>query len=283
MKLLKRIGVILLVLILSFVSLVVYENNHLSIKNETIVSDKFDKEIDNCSIVYFCDLHYGNYIKDNYLKKVVDAINDENPDLVIFGGDLIDKLDKRFINDVDKKTLTDELNRINSKYGKYAILGNHDYCNGSYEIVESIYSNSGFKLLKDECTSIDINNNTINLLGIDSLFFHWDPFIETYKNIDASNYTFAIIHHPDLIDYLLDYHFDYVLSGHSHGGQIYIPFLIDKYNFYGCNKYFKGKYDSINNNNEPFVVDVSNGVGRTKINIRLNAEAEISKYILMSK
>ena len=283
MKLLKRVIVIFLILLISFVSLIVYENNHLSIINKTITSDRFNEDIDGYSIIYFSDLHYGNFIKDNYLEKVVDTINNENPDLVIFGGDLIDKLDHRPINDKDKKTLINELNRIDSKYGKYAILGNHDYCNGSYEIVENIYLDSGFELLKDECTSVNMNNNTINLLGIDSLFFHWDPFIDPYKKIDDRNYTFAIIHHPDLIDYLLDYRFDYVLSGHSHGGQIYIPFLIDKYNFYGCNKYFKGEYNSINNNNEPFVVDVSNGVGRTKINIRLNAEAQITKYILKSK
>lgn len=278
MKLVKRILIIIFVCVLILVGLITYNNNKIELRQEEIISNKLDN-LENYHVIYFSDLHFTNFINKDYLEKVINRINEEEPDLVIFGGDLIDKLQDNPINDKEKNDLIDALSSIKAKNGKYAILGNHDYNNGSYEIVENIYFKSDFKLLKDSCIEVAIDDsNSINLLGIDSLFFSWDLFLDSYKDINPNNYTFAIIHHPDLIDYLLDYPFDYVLTAHSHGGQIYIPLFEKLYHrIYGCNKYFRGIYNFDN-----YTIDVSNGVGRTKLNARFNADSEIVKYTLKS-
>lgn len=283
MKYIKRLLIVVVILLLGVTTLIYYYNNHIVVRNEIIESEKFNETIDGYSIVYFSDLHYTNFINEKFLNRVVETINKENPDLVIFGGDLIDKLQDTSISDKEKESLMNGLKKIKNKNGKYAILGNHDYSNGSYEIIKDIYAKSEFTLLKDDCVSLKLNDdNNINLLGVDSLFFSWDIFLDSYNNIDTNNFTFAIIHHPDLIDYMLNINFDYVLSAHSHGGQIYIPMFKEKYNIYGCNKYFVGKYES-NNSNGKFIIDVSSGLGRTRFNVRLNTNAEIVKYELRSK
>lgn len=230
MKHIKRLAIVVVILLLGMIIFICYNNNHIVVRNEIIESEKFDESIDGYTIVYFSDLHYTNFINEKFLNKVVEKINKENPDLVIFGGDLINKLQDTSMNEKEKESLIKGLSNIKSKNGKYAILGNHDYSNESYQTVEDIYSKSNFTLLKDNCTNVEINNdNKINLLGIDSLFFSWDLFLKAYENIDKNNFTFAIIHHPDLIEYMLNINFDYVLSGHSHGGQIFIPMFKDKY------------------------------------------------------
>ena len=109
----------------------IYNNNSLTIREEKISSEKF-KDLDNYTVIYFSDLHYTNFIKEKFLEKVIKNINSQNPDLVIFGGDLIDKLEDKDIKDKQKETLIKALNNINAKNGKYAILGNHDY-DTSYE------------------------------------------------------------------------------------------------------------------------------------------------------
>lgn len=283
MRFIKKLLTVIISILMIVVSLVCYYNNHVVIRNETIESNLFSKDIDGYTIIYFSDLHYTNFINEKFLNKLVEKINNENPDLVIFGGDLIDKLQETSISQADKNSLIKQLSNIKSNNGKYAILGNHDYSNGKYEIINDIYTKSGFSLLKDSCVNLKLNeNDSINLLGVDSLFFSWDLFLESYNNIDTNNYTIGIIHHPDLIDYMPDINFDYVLSGHSHGGQVFIPLLKNKYNIYGCNKYFKGKYKTSNNIKE-YTMDVSSGVGRTRINIRLFSNSEIVKYELKHK
>lgn len=280
MKSAKRLIIIITAVLVTIVSLIIYYNNVIVVRNETIKSDLFSEDIDGYTIIYFSDLHYTNFINEKYLNRLVEKINDENPDIVIFGGDLINKLQDKQISNEDKENLINELSKINNTNGKYAILGNHDYSEGSYEYVKDIYSKSDFTLLKDNCVSIKINEkDTINILGIDSLFFSWDMFLESYNNIDTNNYTIGVIHHPDLVEYMPNTKFDYVLSGHSHGGQIYIPLLKNNYNIYGCTKFFKGKYETCNNIKQ-YTIDVSSGVGRTRINMRLFTNSEIVKYKL---
>lgn len=133
------------VVLLTLFSFVIYNNNSLTTREEKISSEKF-KDLDNYTVIYFSDLHYTNCIKEKFLKIVIKNINSQNPDLVIFGGDLIDKLQDKDIKDKQKETLIKALNNINAKDGKYVILGNHDYSKGSYEIVKEIYDKSGFIL-----------------------------------------------------------------------------------------------------------------------------------------
>ena len=80
---------------------------------------------DGLKVVHFSDLHYLRLTNKDTLKTVVDEINLINPDIVFFTGDLVDKDFE--LNDNDEEELTNLLSDINSKYGKYVVIGNHDY------------------------------------------------------------------------------------------------------------------------------------------------------------
>ena len=90
-----------------------------------INTSDIDNSFDGLKIVQFSDLHYLRVVNKDMVKKIVNEINLINPDIVIFTGDLIDKDFNP--TDSEENDLITLLSSINSKYGKYAIIGNHDY------------------------------------------------------------------------------------------------------------------------------------------------------------
>ena len=84
--------------------------------------------------MHFSDIHYNRAISSAKINQIVDEINLINADIVVFSGDLIDK-DVDLSGD-DYKFLTEAFNNINAKYGKYAVLGNHDY-NDMDKVIEA--------------------------------------------------------------------------------------------------------------------------------------------------
>lgn len=220
-------------------------------------------------IAYFSDLHYPNYIDEQYLDKVVNQINIYKPDVVLFGGDLIEN--SLSGNDLDY--LISSLKTIDAKYGKYAIYGEYDLeSNYTKNKIQNIYEESNFRILNNQNISLDINNETINIIGLNSLE---KDINEAFKNVDTNNYTFVLCHYPDDFIGLKNYNFDYCLSGHSHGNQIYVP-IINLLNLSdGAKEYNRGK-KTVDNK----TLDITNGVGRTNNNARFLADAEIVLYRL---
>ena len=249
----------------------------LTIREETLKSDKFDKSLDGLTIAFFSDVHYGNFINDDDIDKLIDTINLINPDVVIFGGDLIDRFSQHPIPVEQRELLSDKLSNIKAKIDKYAVLGNHDEdVQPAKDEVNKILTNAGFKVIEN--TNVQISNGTdkcINLIGIDSMLCGTPDIASAYEGIADGNYTIAISHCPDIFDEIDTTITDYVLSAHSHGGQVYLPLINIFYRPYGCEKYFRGKHHSNN-----ATLDITNGSGLTNKSIRLFADAEVVFYKL---
>ena len=94
-------------------------------KEYTIYNESLPNGFDGMKIVHFSDIHYNRAITSEKIDKIIDEINLINADIVVFTGDLIDK--DMVITDNDYEYLTDSFSKISARYGKYAVLGNHDY------------------------------------------------------------------------------------------------------------------------------------------------------------
>ena len=143
-KFLKWLFIITLIII----SIIIYARYigtlGLITKEYTIKDTNLPSDFDGLKIVHFSDLHYNRALNITKLNKVVKEINNINPDIVVFTGDLIDKDSN--LTDNDYIELSNILNNINAKYGKYAILGNHDI--GEYKDSDiKTYTNSNFTFL----------------------------------------------------------------------------------------------------------------------------------------
>lgn len=146
----KKIKILFIILLIFIILIICYsryiEPEKLVVKEITVETEM---DIEECRIVFFTDTHFGALYDEKHIERIVEMINGRNADIVIFGGDLLDNYarDKEIL---DLEYLQEELSRIETKDGKYAVFGNHDYGGGAFRIYETFMNDCGFHVLDDE-------------------------------------------------------------------------------------------------------------------------------------
>lgn len=273
-----RILTILAIIIIAFLAYITLITPSLFEVHEfKIETNKITETFHGLKIVHLSDIHYGTTINQKQLDKIVKKINNIKPDIIFFTGDLIDK------NIVTTKEIKEEiitsLSKLECTLYKYAIYGNEDYNNKEYQ---SIMESSGFILLNNEIKPLYYESNTpILIIGFNSMDNNPDYSL-TEKNIEDLNssllYKIVLSHEPDSIDKIINYKPDLVLSGHTLGGLIKLPFIKPLFLEKGATEYYKDYYKI--NNTELYI---SNGLGTSGINARLNNHPSINLYRLYKK
>ncbi len=271
-KIVKLIGIIFLLCALG-VSILVYGTkvsvNSLSIVNQKIVTSKINDSQDGLKIAFISDLHYNHFMNQKRLENMITKINAAKPDIILFGGDVFDDPSTYEISDETKNELCDLLKSLNAEYGKFAVLGEEDHDSNVSEWIEDFLFQCDFELLQNEHLLLSKNETLMNLVGIDSLI-GGNPDIENaFDNVDTSLFTIVLTHAPDLVTQLPYSGIDVTLAGHSHGGQIALPFFGTFTSIQGAEKYSKGTYH-INN----MELIVSNGLGTSQKDIRIFADPQ---------
>ena len=244
-------------------------------KEYKIESSLIGEDFDGLKVVHFSDLHYLRVTNNDKLKEIVDEINLIKPDIVFFTGDLIDK--DFTLTDKDKDDLINGLSSIKTKYGKYAVLGNHDYVK-DIEIFKDIYSNSNFNLLQNSYDIIySSNNDKLFIGGVDNYSYNEadiNKVMEYFNDNSDISYKIILVHEPDYIDNILtSYNVNLVLAGHSHNGQINIPYIKNFFLPYGSRKYYENYY-KVNDTD----LYISSGIGESSVNFRLFNKPSINFY-----
>ncbi len=284
MKNLKRIIITLLALVLIIISTVFYSlkiaPSDIKIRKETLVSSQIDSGLDDFKIIFFSDVHYNAFVDYDRFNQVVEIINSQNPDIVLFGGDLFDHPANKIPTETQISEVTQLLSKIKAPFGKFAVLGNHDLeAVSSKEMISEILINSSFEIITNKNIRIRYDENSSFILaGLDSSLLGNPQFITTFDNIDSSEYTITICHTPDSVLEIQNNKVDLFLSGHSHGGQVYIPLIGSLYKNDYAKEFYRGKHD-VNDT----ILDITNGVGTTKYDVRFMANPEIVVYTLQSK
>ena len=266
-KIFKLIILTIIICLLMFSYARYIEPSMLRVKNIDLKA----KDIKDCKVVFFTDTHFGKLYSQSNIDKIVKKINNQNPDIVIFGGDLLDNYARDY-SLLDSNSLQNSLSKIEAKYGKYAVFGNHDYGGGACRVYEKIMNGGGFKVLKNE--SSYINDLNLNIIGYDD-YLLGNTKKSDYK-IEKNKFNLVVTHEPDVVELMTSSSENFILSGHSHGGQVTIPFLTDKILPVGAHKYVKGLYSEknvgINDRTKRYV---SSGIGMTSIPLRFLNPPEI--------
>lgn len=239
--------------------------------NEISMNAAISNSYDGLKVVHFSDLHYKKVITEKRVKDLVKEINKIEPDIVFYTGDLLDN-DYKLTNK-DINFLIKQLSSIKSKYGSYAVMGDNDYSNE--EVVNNIYIQSNFTLLRNESTILyNENNEKIFIGGIDS-YSKDKASIEMLNNTDDSLYKIILVHEPDYIDEVIKVipNTDLILAGHSINGSINILGIKNMLLPKDAKKYYKPYY-KINNTD----IYISNGIGVDKVNFRLFNTPSINFY-----
>ncbi len=170
-------------------------------------------------IVQITDVHVGNATNKKFVCELVRRINALEPDLVAITGDLIDGEPDLVLGDLAS------LKNLRSKYGTYYCLGNHEYFYDTPKILAGL-ADLGIRTLKDEHLVID---GRFNLVGLQDLMARRlglpHDFKAPFKACDPSFPTIVLSHQPKQIFEFEEFAPDLVLSGHTHGGQIF-PFSL---------------------------------------------------------
>lgn len=235
------------------------------------LSVETEKPIQDCRVVFFTDTHFGELYSEDHAARIADQINKLHPDVVIFGGDLLDNY-ARDRAELDLDLLRRELGRIQAGTGKYAVWGNHDYGGGAVRIYEDFMDSCGFEVLDDESRTLD--GFGIRLFGYDDYLMGWtDPSLYKIKS-DMFN---IIAAHEPVISQSIDSHSDnFMFSGHTHGGQVSLPFLTARIIPPGSGKFMKGFYDAEEiGTDSSLSMYTSSGIGMTKYPFRLLNVPEI--------
>ncbi len=166
------------------------------------------------TIMQLSDVHVGKTIKKDTIEDLVRRVNFENPDMVVLTGDIVDD----FIDNIK----TDLLPLQDLKADTYFVLGNHEYF---YELEASVgyLRTLGIKPLLNESVTIDGRFNLVGLKDlVGSRMGHNKIDIEKgFERIDLSLPTIVLAHQPKTIFKIGDKPCDLMLSGHTHGGQIF--------------------------------------------------------------
>ena len=242
---------------------------NFKVVNHEIGFKDLPESFDGYTITHLSDFHCGSFESRNKLKYAIDLVNEQNSDLIAFTGD--------FVNNTYTEILPwiDEFKNINSKDGKFSILGNHDYGDyydwgneenkklGFKKLIE-IQNELGFRVLRDESVHIKKNNEKISLVGVENWgdgFKKKGDIDKAINGLNESDFKIVLSHDPSHWDKILVDHkekFNLTLSGHTHGMQfgIEIPGFIKwspvKYRY----KYWAGLYERSNQ-----FINVNRGFG----------------------
>ena len=223
--------------------------NQLHVRYQTIRDETIGKDAGILSIVYFTDLQYGTFQDTKRTENLISTIEDLDPSIVIFGGDLYD--DAFVPTPESNQTLIDFFNRIDAPYGKFSVLGEKDIDETHSQSVRDIYAQTGFEILENKQVQIA---NAITLCGL-------SPSADVSVVNDA----------------LTKDQVSLALAGNSHGTQITYPLVGGYRQVEGSKTLNRAQGASV-----PFSVIISAGVGNTRVDARFNADPEIY-YFLVSQ
>ncbi|MBN2210267.1 MAG: phosphodiesterase YaeI [Sedimentisphaerales bacterium] len=231
-------------------------------------------------LIQISDLHCSTTVTRKYLERCIRRVNHLKPDIVVLTGDYVthDALG-RF-----RERVTELLANLKAECGVYAVMGNHDYGiysswgqggNGNVGVLINKLETAGVRVLRNAAEAVTIGEQRIWLVGLGDL---WAKDVRpeiAFANVPDDEVRLLLAHNPDTVDHLNNYHYDLMLSGHTHGGQVNIPFFGPPILPVRNRRYHAGMFHIT----ESKRLYVNRGLGRLG-RVRFNCRPEITVFTL---
>lgn len=238
-------------------------------------------------IVQLSDIHLGSFGNDRFLWRIVDVVNGMKPDLVLFTGDMVNN----YHQEIDR--FKAPLEALHARYGKFAILGNHDYGDytdwdspedkaGNARLIRQKIRDCGFRLLLNESAEVRRRDTCLYVVGVEN----WGrPPFPQYARLDSAlretpDQSFRIlmthdpVHWDDQVRLKTD--IPLTLSGHTHGGQVGLKFAGLEFSFM-C--FVQKRWGGLYRENNQFLY-VNRGIGCVGLPARIDMAPEITVFTL---
>ena len=211
----------------------IWQNNDLTVSRSQVVSGRIPAEFDGYTIVQVSDLHNKEFGRGQ--RRIVSKIVEQNPDIIVITGDMIDS------RNTDVETALDFAQKAVGVAPCYYVPGNHENrIPEAYEQLKAGLKECGVTILENEAADLEQNGTAITLMGVLDPIFNVGKTDEAgniledertvmevqLENLDSLNrFTILLSHRPEMLDVYAEAGLDLVFTGHAHGGQWRLPGL----------------------------------------------------------
>lgn len=251
--------------------------HEISIERHSIRLERLPDQFRGMRIVQISDFHYAEYTEPYFLREVVDHVNRLKPDMVVLNGDFV--TNGLFPENRTKSfayKCAEILTQVHCPL-RYAVLGNHDAASAFEDAVIDALAIHKLTLLNNAFTPLERDGKRLWIAGTGDVFCDQ---MDLDKAVPPSSLTdgepvILMVHEPDVLPEVAKYKVDLMLSGHTHGGQIRLPFLpalsLPEYG----KRYVEGLFRL-----GPTQLYVNRGIGTVGLPFRFNCPPEITEITL---
>jgi uncharacterized protein len=250
--------------------------NRPRIVRQEVFLPRWPERLNGFTVAVLSDFHYDPYFSIHPLHAAIAMVNRLHPDLIALTGDFVSV---PMVGDETKAAFAAEpcarlLRQMTAPHGLWAVMGNHDDATDPEHVTHALQAEN-IRVLANQSEPIEQDGSRFWLAGVNDVISGTADLSKTMHGVPAGEPVILLAHEPDFADEASQYPIDLQLSGHSHGGQIRIPFLPPLYLPELAKKYVWGTYHV-----GPLTLHTSAGLGTIGIPMRLNCPPEVTVLTL---
>lgn len=251
--------------------------NRFDVATVSLKLPRLSRRFSGLRVVLISDVHMGGWMNGKRLQYVADLITAQKPDVLLITGDFFIGRNVSVMTQQTIQELTAGLSRLATSFPTFAVLGNHDYWIDS-EKVRRILETSGVMDLTNAVFTLKRQEDNLHICGVDDVWEGDARLDQVVAQLADDSAAILLAHEPDFADIsAATGRFDLQLSGHTHGGQIVLPFIGPPILPYLGRKYPSGLYKV-----RGMYQYTNRGIGMGRLPLRINCPPEITLFILES-
>ncbi len=244
----------------------------LETTSTTIPLPNLPPVFDSLTIAHISDLHFGDWMNRERITAVIEGVNALQPDVIAVTGDFVS-----IIWDDTPALISETLAALHAREAVVVVLGNHDHATNA-QVVGQAVRDGRARLLINEHMTLQRDGAALYFAGVDDIWFRQHDLDATLSGIPSNAPVVLLAHEPDFADEVTPTgKVGLQLSGHSHGGQVRLPFIGAPVLPRLGEKYDMGLYDL-----GSMALYVTRGVGMVPPYVRLNCRPEIARIELVA-
>lgn len=253
------------------------EPSWIDVSNVRLELPRLPRAFSGFRLLQISDIHIGYWMTPERFESIVELIKEQSPDLVAVTGDIILAHGGMSKNQPRLGQFGEVFKHVTNDFETIAVLGNHDYWYDA-EKVKATLEESGARVLLNSVHTLERGGEKLHIAGVDDVYENQDNLEAVLEALPQDGGAILLVHEPDFADLSASTgRFDLQISGHSHGGQVALPFIGPLVLPYLGQKYPSGLYKV-----RDMYQYTNRGVGMTIPTIRFNCRPEITVFTLES-